>query len=222
MYWSDPERPRQTRAARRTADTGRAPEVRRTLNPSFRPTGERTRGPAGGRGGRRDAGRRDGGRGDGRAGRAGGPKAFEREALDALVREARAPKVHDWLVNHVVRKSPHAEELPLVWTADPDPVVESAGWALTTESVRKDPGVLDLPGLLDVVEARMKDAPDRLRWAMNRCLARIGIDRPGLRARAVGIGERLEVLKDHPTSPGCTSPFTPAWIAEMVRRQDAS
>lgn len=150
------------------------------------------------------------------------PKAFERDALDAMVREARAPKVHDWLVNYVVRKSPHAEDLRLAWTADPDPVVASAGWALTAESVRKRPEVLDLPGLLDVIEAGMKDAPDRLQWAMNHCLARIGIDHPGLRARAVGIGERLEVLKDYPTSPGCTSPFAPVWIAEMVRRQDAA
>ncbi|MBQ1116951.1 DNA alkylation repair protein [Streptomyces sp. C3-3] len=150
------------------------------------------------------------------------PKAFERDALDAMVREARAPKVHDWLVNYVVKKSPHAEDLRLAWTADPDPVVASAGWALTTESVRKKPEVLDLPGLLDVIEAGMKDAPDRLQWAMNHCLARIGIDHPGLRARAVGIGEWLEVLKDYPTSPGCTSPFAPVWIAEMVRRQDAA
>ena len=67
----------------------------------------------------------------------------------------------------------------------------------------------------------MKDAPDRLQWAMNHCLARIGIDHPELRGRAIGIGERLEVLKDYPTSPGCTSPYAPVWIDEMVRRQRA-
>ena len=32
-------------------------------------------------------------------------------------------------------------------------------------------------------------------------------------------GERLEVLKDYPTPPNCTSPFVPLWIAEMVSRQ---
>lgn len=32
---------------------------------------------------------------------------------------------------------------------------------------------------------------------------------------------RLEVLKDYPTPPNCTSPFAPAWIAEMVSRQAA-
>ncbi|MFE5619193.1 DNA alkylation repair protein [Streptomyces sp. NPDC056524] len=148
------------------------------------------------------------------------PKAFERDELDTMVREARAPKVHDWLVNYVVKKSPHAEELRLAWSADPDPVVASAGWALTAERVVNKPAGLDLDGLLDVVEAEMKDAPDRLQWAMNTCLAQIGIQHPGHRARAVGIGERLEVLKDYPTAPNCTSPFAPTWIAEMVRRQE--
>ncbi|BCW72838.1 DNA alkylation repair protein [Arthrobacter sp. NicSoilB8] len=147
------------------------------------------------------------------------PKAFERDELDVMVREARTAKVHDWLVNYVVKKNPHSEELRLAWSADPDPAVASAGWALTTERVAKDPEGLDLPGLLDVIEAEMKDAPDRLQWAMNHCLAQIGIEHAAHRARAIDIGERLEVLKDYPTPPNCTSPFAPIWITEVVRRQ---
>ncbi len=147
------------------------------------------------------------------------PKAFGRDELDVMVREARSPKVHDWLVNYVVRKSPHGEELRVAWSADPDPVVASAGWALTTERVAKKPEGLDLAGLLDVIEAEMRDAPDRLQWAMNHCLAQIGIEHPEHRARAIDIGERLRVLEDYPTPPNCTSPFAPVWIAEMVRRQ---
>ncbi|GAB1511393.1 DNA alkylation repair protein [Actinophytocola sp. KF-1] len=147
------------------------------------------------------------------------PKAFPRDELDAMLRAARTPKVHDWLVNYVVKKSPHAEDLRLAWLADPDPVVASAGWALTTERVTKNPDGLDLAGLLDVIEAEMKDAPDRLQWAMNHCLAQIGIDHAEHRARAIDIGERLEVLKDYPTPPNCTSPFAPTWIGEMVRRR---
>ena len=147
------------------------------------------------------------------------PKAFERDELDRMLRESRAPKVHDWLVNYVVKKNPHCEELRLAWSADPDPVVASAGWALTTERVAKKPEGLDLAGLLDVIEAEMKHSPDRLQWAMNHCLAQIGIEHAEHRTRAIGIGERLEVLKDYPTSPGCTSPFAPIWITEMVRRQ---
>ena len=146
------------------------------------------------------------------------PKAFERDELDSMVRQSRTPKVHDWLVNYVVKKNPHAEELRLAWLADPDPVVASAGWALTSERVAKKPDGLDLSGLLDSIEAEMKDAPDRLQWAMNNCLAQIGIDHAEYRARAIDIGERLEVLKDYPTPPGCTSPFAPIWITEMVGR----
>ncbi|MFC9230867.1 DNA alkylation repair protein [Streptomyces decoyicus] len=147
------------------------------------------------------------------------PKAFERDELDGMLREARTPKVHDWLVNYVVKKNPHSEELRLAWSADPDQVVASAGWALTTERVAKKPDGLDLAGLLDVIEAEMTDAPDRLQWAMNHCLAQIGIEHAEYRTRAIAIGERLEVLKDYPTPPGCTSPFAPIWINEMVRRK---
>lgn len=149
------------------------------------------------------------------------PRAFERAELDTMLREARTPKVHDWLVNYVVKKSPHAEELRVAWSADPDPVIASAGWALTSERVVKQPEGLDLAGLLDVIEAQMKTAPDRLQWAMNHCLAQIGIEHAEHRDRALAIGERLEVLKDYPTPPNCTSPFAPIWITEMVRRQQA-
>ena len=43
---------------------------------------------------------------------------------------------------------------------------------------------------------------------------------PELRGRALEIGERLGVLRDYPTPRGCTSPYVPEWIGEMVRRQE--
>lgn len=147
------------------------------------------------------------------------PKLFDRDDLDAMLREAGTAKVQDWLVNYVVKKNPHVDALRLLWFADADPVVASAGWALTTDRVAKSPDGLDLSGLLDLIEAQMKDAPERLQWAMNHCLAQIGIEHAEHRDRALAIGERLEVLKDYPTPPNCTSPFAPIWITEMVSRQ---
>jgi 3-methyladenine DNA glycosylase AlkD len=147
------------------------------------------------------------------------PKTYSAGELSRMLREARVPKVHDWLVNYIVKKNPHVEELRVAWFADPDPVVASAGWALTDDRVARAPDGLDLDRLLDLIEIGMKDAPDRLQWAMNGCLAAIGIHHPEYRARAIEIGERLEVLKDYPTAPGCTSPFAPIWISEIVRRQ---
>lgn len=146
------------------------------------------------------------------------PRSFSAGELDVMLREARAPKVHDWLVNYIVKKSPHVEELRLSWFEDDDPVVASAGWALTADRVVKRPEGLDLSALLDVIEAQMKTAPERLQWAMNTTLAHIGIENPDLRQRALDIGERLEVLKDYPTPRGCTSPYAPIWITELVSR----
>lgn len=148
------------------------------------------------------------------------PRTFDADELDTMIREVRAPKVKDWLVNYVVKKSAHLEQLRPAWTADADPVVASAGWDLTGHQVYKKPEVLDLPGLLDTIEAQMKDAPEPLQWAMNNTLAAIGIEHPDLRSRALDIGERLEVLRDYPTPPNCTSPFAPAWITEIVRRKE--
>lgn len=149
------------------------------------------------------------------------PNSFGADELDAMLREAHSPKVIDWLVNYVVKKSPHSEELRLRWAVDPDPTVAGASWALTSERVAKRPEGLDLDAVLGTIEAEMKDAPGRLQWEMNTCLAQIGIAHPAYRARAIDIGERLEVLKDYPTPPNCTSPFAPTWIAEIVRRQNA-
>jgi 3-methyladenine DNA glycosylase AlkD len=148
------------------------------------------------------------------------PKAFGRDELDTMLRQSRVPKVQDWLINYVVKKSQFAQELRLAWFADADPWVASAGWTLTAERVAtKNAEGLDLPALLDLIEAHMKDAPDRLQWAMNTCLAQIGIVHAEYRARAIDIGERLNVLRDYPTPPNCTSPFAPIWITEMVSRQ---
>lgn len=148
------------------------------------------------------------------------PKEFGADQLDTMLREARVPKVRDWLVSYIVNKGPHAEELRVRWLADADPVIASAGWALTSDRIGKNPEGLDLNGLLDTIEAEMVASPDRLQWAMNWSLTQIGIHSATLRPRALDIGERLGVLRDYPTPPGCTSPFAPLAIAEMVRRKD--
>jgi 3-methyladenine DNA glycosylase AlkD len=65
----------------------------------------------------------------------------------------------------------------------------------------------------------MGGAPPEVQWTMNSALAGIGIHVPKLRKRAIAIGEKLGIYRDYPVSKGCTSPFAPIWISEMVRRQ---
>lgn len=149
------------------------------------------------------------------------PRAFTIDDLEQWVRQSRTPKVQAWFLNYVVKKSKHLEELRRRLVDDQDPVVASAGWELTAHQVVKAPENLDQSALLDVVEAQMLHAPQRLQWAMNNTLAQIGIENEELRPRALRIGESLQVLADYPTPAGCTSPFAPIWINEMVKRRSA-
>ena len=147
------------------------------------------------------------------------PKRLSRSELDAMVREPGFVQVADWLDSNVARKHPEKEALRCAWMTDPDPWAARAGWSLTAERVGKDADGLDLPALLDRIEAELAHASPETQWTMNNCLAGIGIRCADHRARALEIGEALGVYRDYPTPKGCTSPFAPSWIAEMVRRQ---
>ena len=147
------------------------------------------------------------------------PKALSASELDRMVRSATAVQVADWLNAYVVAKHPAKETLRVGWMDDDDPWAARAGWGLTAERIAKRPDGLDLAALLARIEAEMADAAPEVQWPMNSCLAGIGIHIPGLRERAIAIGETLGIYRDYPVSKGCTSPFAPIWIAEMVRRQ---
>ncbi|WP_298041470.1 DNA alkylation repair protein [uncultured Microbacterium sp.] len=144
---------------------------------------------------------------------------FSADELDRMLRETQPPKINQWFIDYVAKKSPRANEMRERWLGNDDPTVAAAAWSLTAERVAKRPDGLDLEPLLDLIEQDMQQAPLRPQWAMNETLAQIGIHHPQLRARAVSIGNELQVLADYPTAPGCTSPFAPIWIEAMVRRQ---
>ena len=150
------------------------------------------------------------------------PKQLSAEELDRLVRSNRQMPVSDWLNSYVVKAHPEKEALRQRWMEESDPMAARAGWSLTAERVAKKPEGLDLDALLDRIEAEMASAAPEPQWTMNSTLAAIGINHPGHRARALAIGEKLGVYRDYPTSAGCTSPFAPEWIGEMVRRQETT
>jgi 3-methyladenine DNA glycosylase AlkD len=147
------------------------------------------------------------------------PDKLAADEMDRLVRSANFVHVAEWLNSYVVKKHPDKETLRDKWMVDDDPWAARAGWSLTSERVGKSPKGLDVPALLDRIESEMGAAPPETQWTMNSCLATIGIHFPKLRKRAIGIGESLGVYRDYPVSKGCTSPFAPIWINEMVRRQ---
>jgi len=147
------------------------------------------------------------------------PKKLSLDELDRIVRAATFSQVADWVNAYLVKEHPEKEALRVRWMADADPWAARAGWGLTSGRVARSPDGIDLKALLDRIEAEMPTAPAPTQWTMNSCLANIGIHHPALRKRALAIGERLGIYRDYPVSKGCTSPFAPVWINEMVRRQ---
>jgi len=151
------------------------------------------------------------------------PKALSATELDRLVRSNETAQVSDWLNSYIVKAHPEKEALRQQWMTSDVPIAARAGWSLTAERIAKtpakDPEGLDLPVLLDRIERELASAHPFPQWTMNNALANIGIHHPEHRARALAIGEALGVYRDYPTSPGCTSPFAPDWINELVRRQ---
>ena len=147
------------------------------------------------------------------------PARLSAAALDGLVRTISYSWVADWLNAYVVAKHPEKENLRQQWMQDADRWAARAGWSLTADRVSEQPAGLALPALLQRLEKEMPSAAPEVQWTMNACLAQIGIHHPEHRQRAIAIGEKLGVFRDYPVSKGCTSPFAPIWIAEMVKRQ---
>jgi len=149
------------------------------------------------------------------------PKELSAKELDKMVRTARFAWVADWLNAYIVKEQPPAdkETLRLKWMKDDDGWAARAGWNLTASKIGKGADGLDLPALLDRIESEMADAPPETQWTMNAALAAIGINFAKHRKRALAIGEKLGIYRDYPCSKGCTSPFAPIWINEMVKRQ---
>ncbi len=147
------------------------------------------------------------------------PQRLAVDELDAMVRSIVCAQEADWLTSYVIRQHPDKETLRQRWLASADPWAARAGWALTAERVAQSPAGLDLAALLDRIEAELQDAAPAAQWTMNTTLAEIGIHFPEQRSRAIAIGEALGVYRDYPVSKGCTSPFAPIWINEIVRRQ---
>jgi len=147
------------------------------------------------------------------------PSKLTTDELDTLVRSVNSTRVADWVNSYIVKLHPDNETLRLKWMHDSDPMAARAGWNLTKQRIVRDPEMLDMTKLLDRLENEMADASEVAQWTMNFCLVEIGINHPEHRQRALEIGENLGIYQDFPAAKGCTSPFAPIWINEMVSRQ---
>jgi len=141
------------------------------------------------------------------------------EDMDGMVQSIRSPQVADWFGTNVSKKHPDKEQARQIWMVSDHSWALRAGWSLTAERIAKDADGLNLEALLERIATEMPTASPQVQWMMNTALAFIGIHHAALREQAVTLGERMGIYRDYPTPKGCTSPFAPIWIAEMVRRQ---
>lgn len=147
------------------------------------------------------------------------PKKLTNEQVEKMVVSEKFVHIADWFYSYIIKEYSDHETLRLKWMHSKDPMLGRAAWSLTSGCVARNPDVLDLQALLDRIENEMPNAASEIQWTMNSTLAQIGIKFPEYRERALAIGEKLGIYRDYPTSKGCTSPFAPIWINEMVRRQ---
>ena len=147
------------------------------------------------------------------------PRKLSTKELDDMVKSITFVQEADWFNSYVLKDHPQKESLREPWMASKNVWAARAGWSLTSGRIARDPEGLDITALLDHIETHMPKAPNEVQWTMNTALAQIGIHFPKLRKRAIDIGEALGIYRDYPVSKGCTSPFAPIWIKEMVKRK---
>lgn len=147
------------------------------------------------------------------------PKDLSPAELENMVKSETFTQVADWLYSYVIKDFPDKEKLREKWMKSKDKMCARQGWSLTSGRIARSPEGIDIPALLDRLEKEMPKAPPEVQWTMNSALANIGIHHAEHRKRALAIGEKLGIYKDYPVSKGCTSPYAPIWINEMVKRQ---
>ncbi len=147
------------------------------------------------------------------------PKALSADDVDRLTRSTTCAQVADWLNSYVVAQHPDKETLRQKWMKSKERWTARAGWHFTASRINSGADDLDLPALLDRIEREMPKAAPEVQWTMNNTLGAIGIHHAGLRKRAVAIGETIGLYRDWPVSKGCTPPYVPVWVAEMVKRK---
>lgn len=146
-------------------------------------------------------------------------KKLSGEDIERLLKSTKFTQVADWFYSYVIKVYGDKESLRGKWMQSENVMLARAGWSLTSGCIARNPELVDIQAILDRLEAEMADAAPEIQWTMNSALANIGINHPQYRDRALAIGEKLGIYRDYPVSKGCTSPFAPIWINEMVSRQ---
>ncbi|MGQ2984759.1 DNA alkylation repair protein [Flavobacterium sp.] len=149
------------------------------------------------------------------------PKKLSAEEVSRMVHSMDFVHEADWFNSYVLKDLPNKELFREQWMDSDNKWAARSGWSLMAGRVARGYEGIDIAATLDRIEKEMPTAPSEVQWTMNTTLANIGINHPEFRQKALEIGEKLGIYRDYPVSKGCTSPFAPIWINEMVKRKES-
>ncbi len=147
------------------------------------------------------------------------PKKLSAEEVSRMAHSMDFVHEADWFNSYVLKDFPDKEQFREQWMDSDNKWAARCGWSLMAGRIAREPEDIDIGATLDRIEKEMPAAPPEVQWTMNTSLANIGINHSQHRQKALEIGEKLGIYRDFPVSKGCTSPFAPIWINEMVKRQ---
>ncbi|MFD2600239.1 DNA alkylation repair protein [Sphingobacterium corticis] len=148
------------------------------------------------------------------------PKQLSLDEVDEMVRTINFSQVADWFSAYLLKDRTDKRLLYDQWIESDNKWAQRAAWNLLSGFIARNTENINLDVILKDIEKNMSSAAPEIQWTMNTALAQIGIHHEAYREQALSIGEKLGVYRDYPVSKGCTSPFAPIWINEMVSRKN--
>lgn len=73
--------------------------------------------------------------------------------------------------------------------------------------------------LLEEIINSLIEAPEDVKWVMNRCLVEIAVNYPTLYNKAYQASADMGVYRDMKVAKGCTSAYAPEWIDALMRNR---
>ncbi len=148
------------------------------------------------------------------------PKQVTQEQAQSLLEKAENVVLVDELSFKLFRKIEHQQQLFEHLRTSNHPLFLRAGWNVAVGLVLDDSfNPQQLEKLLVTIEKELVDAHPDVQWAMNRCLAEIGIKYETYRQQVLDIGLQLGVYKDQKVPKGCTSAYVVDWITAVVTKK---
>jgi len=128
----------------------------------------------------------------------------------------------EYTVPWVAAESEHGHEIGLKWIDSKKDTVASAGWAtLAGLTAIKDDSELDLAELKQLlarVEKTIHDAPERVKYQMNKFVIAVGSNVKALTELAIATGKKIGKITVDMGDTDCKVPYAPDSIDKVKKR----